>query len=291
MTTLLETQRFNITVISRSDSEATFPSGVTLKKGDYSSDEFFESAFAGQDVAVFILKFVVTPDQQLRMIEAAARAGVRWIIPTEFAGDGNNKAMVESVPLFQPKAAVRRGIEELAKTYNGLSWIGICTGPWTDFSLPKPVLFGIDAKARSATIYTGSGRFNTSTISQVARAFAGLLGLPIHAEAGKPSLSSFVNDFVYVSSFYITQKELLYAVQRATGTTSSDWTINGKSIDEWTAENKSAVAAGQLMGMAGLTYGAYMGEGRGGDVNDKLANEVLGLPKEDLEEAVRKALV
>lgn len=277
-------------MISRNDSQATFPSGITLRKGDYTSDDFLASAFAGQQAAVLILNFSVTPPQQLRLIEAAAQAGVKWIIPTEFAGDGTNAAMVASVPLFQPKAAVRRGIKALSEKYPGLSWIGICTGPWTDYSLPKPVLFGFDTEACTATLYTGSGRFNTSTIAQAALAIARVLGLPLTTDAGNPSIKQFENDYVYVSSFFITQQELFEAVQRATGTKSTDWQTTEKSIQEWNEQSKNAASSGDLRGHAGLTYGAYMGEGRGGNVNDKVSNEVLGLPKEDLDDVVRRAL-
>jgi hypothetical protein len=71
---------------------------------------------------------------QGKMIEAAARAGVKWILPTEYAGDGLNEGMVEAVPLFHPKREARRQIEELSKEKEceGVKWIGIATGPWVE---------------------------------------------------------------------------------------------------------------------------------------------------------------
>jgi hypothetical protein len=69
---------------------------------------------------------------QGQMIEAAARAGVKWILPTEYAGDGLNEGMVDAVPLFHPKREARRQIEELSKEYEGLRWIGVATGPWLE---------------------------------------------------------------------------------------------------------------------------------------------------------------
>ena len=68
---------------------------------------------------------------QGKMIEAAARAGVKWILPTEYAGDGLNEGMVEAVPLFHPKREARRQIEELSKEKEceWVKWIGIATGP------------------------------------------------------------------------------------------------------------------------------------------------------------------
>jgi hypothetical protein len=71
--------------------------------------------------------------EQATLINAAAQAGVKWILPTEYAGDGMNDAMVEAVPLFHPKRAARKQVEELAQTHHGLKWIGVATNPWLEF--------------------------------------------------------------------------------------------------------------------------------------------------------------
>ena len=71
--------------------------------------------------------------EQTKLIDAAARAGVKWILPTEYAGDGMNEALVEAVPLFHPKRAARQQVEELAKTHEGLKWVGVATNPWMEF--------------------------------------------------------------------------------------------------------------------------------------------------------------
>lgn len=73
--------------------------------------------------------------EQTTLIDAAAKAGVKWILPTEYAGDGMNEAMVEGVPLFHPKRAARRQVEALAERggCEGVKWIGVATGPWMEF--------------------------------------------------------------------------------------------------------------------------------------------------------------
>lgn len=71
-------------------------------------------------------------DVQKTMIEAAAQAGVKWILPTEYAGDGMNQHMVDNAPLFWPKREARKQVEELAKTHEGLKWIGVATNPWAE---------------------------------------------------------------------------------------------------------------------------------------------------------------
>lgn len=71
--------------------------------------------------------------EQTTLISAAAQAGVKWILPTEYAGDGMNDAMVEAVPLFHPKRDARGLVEALAEKHEGLKWIGVATNPWMEF--------------------------------------------------------------------------------------------------------------------------------------------------------------
>ena len=81
--------------------------------------------------------------EQATLIEAAAKAGVKWILPTEYAGDGLNEAMVEGVPLFHPKRDARQQVEDLSKTHEGLKWIGVATGPWMEFVSSSRILLAI----------------------------------------------------------------------------------------------------------------------------------------------------
>ena len=80
---------------------------------------------------MFTLSFEAT-EGQTDLINAAAKAGVKWIIPTEYAGDGNNEEMSTGVPLFHPKVAARQQIMELAKGHEGLKYIAVATNPWTE---------------------------------------------------------------------------------------------------------------------------------------------------------------
>ncbi|KAK3109358.1 hypothetical protein LTR53_017470 [Teratosphaeriaceae sp. CCFEE 6253] len=131
---LLDSPRgFKVTVVTRTESEATFPShpALTVKKGSYTDTSFLEDAFSGQDAVVFAVHFFAQNAQE-GMFEAAAKAGVRWIIPNEYAGDTLNDAMVDLSPAFQPKRTARKQIEDLSKTYEGLKWIGVATNPFLE---------------------------------------------------------------------------------------------------------------------------------------------------------------
>ncbi len=121
-----------------------------MKKGSYTDGPFLQEAFKDQDVVIFALHFMAQ-SAQIGMIDEAAKAGVKWIVPNEYAGDGMNKAMAEGVPVFVPKKQAREHIDELSKTHEGLAWIGVATNPFFEpvcpcYSLrPRPASFLLTA--------------------------------------------------------------------------------------------------------------------------------------------------
>lgn len=83
---LLDKNIHTITAISRSDSSASFPEHITVLKGDYSDEESLVSALKAQDVLIRQLGPRAMSAQE-SVVCAAARAGVPYIIPTEFGTD------------------------------------------------------------------------------------------------------------------------------------------------------------------------------------------------------------
>ena len=100
-----------------------------MKKGDYSSSDFLESALQGQDVLIITLAVTAAPEVQTVLISAAARAGVPWVLPNEYGGDGENVELCKAVFVLGIKAKYRNQIEELGKS----SWIGIASSLWFDY--------------------------------------------------------------------------------------------------------------------------------------------------------------
>lgn len=127
---LLEAERFLITIVTRSDSTSKFPNdpSITIKQGSYESPEFLKSAFAGIDALVLTLHWSAVPETEIKLIEAAASVGVKWIFPTEFGSDLGNEDMLNAVPIHASKTAPRVRVEEL-----GSNWVGVVTNPWFDF--------------------------------------------------------------------------------------------------------------------------------------------------------------
>jgi hypothetical protein len=153
-------------------------------------------------------------------------------------------------------------------------------------------MFGIDVPKKTAHLLNGgTAKFNTTNLSTAALAIVRLLSLPIDPASGI-SLSGYGNRLVYVSSFLTSQREILDAVQRVTGTTDQDWTITNGDAKKFIEEGGAKMATGDFTGMVNLLYGAVMKGDMGGDYESVkgVSNGVLGLPKEDLDEAVRTAL-
>ncbi|KAF2826888.1 NAD(P)-binding protein [Ophiobolus disseminans] len=278
---LLKTNIHTITAITRTESSATFPSGVTVKKGDYSDASFLASALEGQDVLILQVNMMPNAmESQVTLIEAAAKAGVPWVLPTEFGSDIYSP-IARDFPMTGMKKKYRDLIEE-----KGLSWIGIVNNPWFDWSM-KQGLWSIDIPGRKATIYdSGDVKFNTATLGQVGRGVAALLSLP------DDKLDAYKNKPVYLRSFLITQREVLDSAIRAMGTKESDWEILKQEPEVAIKASRDAVAAGNPFAFVGEFYLAHMQEGRGGNYEEKAAKdaEVLGLKGESLDEVIKRVV-
>jgi uncharacterized protein YbjT (DUF2867 family) len=270
-----------ITAISRTESDATFPSGVEVKRGDYKDHSFLISALKGQDVLIMQLNmYPQAMEAQVPLIEAAAEAGVRWILPTEFGSDIYSP-IARDFPMTGLKKKYRTLIEE-----KGMSWVAIVNNPWFDWSM-KQSMWSIDILNKKATLYNvGNTKFNTATLGQVGRGVTALLSLP------DEKLNSFKNRPLYLRSFLINQREILDSAIRATGTKESDWEIKTQEPEEAIEASRKAVAAGNPMAFVGEFYTAHMQEGRGGNYEEKAAKdaEVLGLKEENLD-VVMEAIV
>jgi hypothetical protein len=122
---------------------------------------------------------------------------------------------------------------------------------------------------------------------------ARLLSLPeTPPSTGVASLSDFANGFCYVSSFLTSQKEILEAVQRVTGTSAEQWTVENVNADTYIQEGKERVAMGDFGGTVNILGGMIFKGGMGGDYESfkGVSNEALGLPRVTLDEAVKEAL-
>ncbi|KAF5864194.1 hypothetical protein ETB97_008400 [Aspergillus alliaceus] len=128
---LIASSNFNITVLSRKESKASFPAGVIVRKTDH-SDPDLEAAFTGQDAVISALGATAFGEQQ-RIVDFAARSG--------------KKELIEYLK---------------TKQSDSLSWTGIATGLLFDWGLGNGFL-EFDIANRTINIWDGGDKSSTLT--------------------------------------------------------------------------------------------------------------------------------
>lgn len=107
---------------------ATFPSGVTVHRSDYSAESLLP-LFRGQDAVVSSIPRADVAQQKIA-IDVAVAAGVKRFLPSEFGGD-------TALPGIEKKIQYALGKKELGEylmsaDLKGLTWTRIFTGPFFD---------------------------------------------------------------------------------------------------------------------------------------------------------------
>lgn len=120
---LVRAPQFKVTAVSRSSSDATFPSGVQVYKSDFSESDLV-SAFKGQDVVISVVG-VGGFEHQKKLVDAAVQAGVKRFLPSEFSANTLSPAVRQLLPLFEQKLEVLEYLK--TKEASGLTWTAIWT--------------------------------------------------------------------------------------------------------------------------------------------------------------------
>lgn len=275
-----------VSVITRSEAAGpdgaapSFPAGVAaVHRGAYADAAFLASALRGQDVLVVTLAFGAY-EAQTAILDAAADAGVPWVVPCEFGSDATHAALNAEVSLMTAKIRYRAQVEA-----RGVSaWIGVVTNPWFDFCMRSGML-GVNFRDRTAELLDGGEvRANFTTLRRVGVSLAALLSLP------DADLAEHRNGWVYFSSFLVSQREILASAVRVTGTREDDWTIKQGSTLGVRTWAKEEAAKGNPMGGAMALFALMFSEGFGGNYDHKLIDyKKLGLEKEEnLDDVMRE---
>jgi len=288
---LLSNGKHVITAITRSDSTTPVPEGVEVMKVDYNNHSSLVEALKGQDALIITLSPFAPPDTQPNLIRAAAEANVPWILPNDWSPDTTNEALVKDVMPFQRGEQTRKLIASVGKS----AYISLSTGFWYEWSIAIANAYGFDFANRSVTFFDdGETKITTTTWPQVGRAVASLLSLPIQPEGEDKSrsLQSLKNQVVYVSSFTVSQKDMLDSVLRVTKTSIDDWKITKEPSKERYTQNVQLMMKGDRAGFTKMMYTRVFYPDGCGDVEKSKGtiNELLGLPKEDIDEATKRAI-
>ncbi|RMZ84737.1 hypothetical protein DV737_g984, partial [Chaetothyriales sp. CBS 132003] len=279
---LVKGGKHDVTAITRADSTSTIPMGLKRANVNYDEESTLVDALKGQDALVITMSVTAPGDSQAKLIQAAAKAGVPWILPNEWGSVYDDPQVTHDTFIGLGNLAARKLISDL-----GLNWVGVACGFWYDYSLGvSKFAFGFDHHQKEVTFYDdGNTKITTSTWSLVGKAVATLLSLPIETSSG-PSLSDWKDKMVRVSSFIVSQKDMFESVKRVTTTTDKDWTIKYEPTKQRYEEGVKIFDGGKgsRFGFVQLLYSRYFyADGSGNISSHGLDNEKLGLPKEDFD--------
>ncbi|KAH6850072.1 hypothetical protein B0I37DRAFT_390402 [Chaetomium sp. MPI-CAGE-AT-0009] len=248
-TALLRTGRHSVTALTRRGSTNTLPAGVVSVPVDYDDEAALEAALRGQQLGM---------------------------------------------------AAVRARCAEIEAT-GSAAWITMVCGFWYEYSLVLgPMCLGFDHALKKVTLYDeGETKVNLTTFEQCARAVVALLSLkelPEDEGDEAPTVSRWRNKPLYVASFLVSQKEMLESWKRVTGEGDGDWTVESEPSEERYRRGVEMMQSGSdpvtsRMGAAVASFARIFYPDGSGDYESSrgLANGLLGLPKEDLDERTRVA--
>ncbi|PLB41131.1 aromatic alcohol reductase [Aspergillus candidus] len=287
VTSLLQTGKHTITALTRKDSTNTLPAGVLVAPVDYADEATLIAALKDQQFLIITMAPTAPRDTHSKLVQAAAKAGVPYVMPNGYGGDIDNARLENETMLGPIGKGQRAEIESL-----GMKWITVCCGFWYDYSLAGgEARFGFDFDKRALTIYDdGNAKISTSTLAQVGRAVASVLSLkelPDDENDKSLAVSAFLNRGVYIKSFVVSQNDMFESVKRVTGTTDADWTVTHEASKKRYEDGLALVRTGNMAGFGKMLYARMFYPGDSGEFSAKAQNGLLGLPEETLDEGTK----
>jgi hypothetical protein len=281
---------------------------VRIAHIDYDNESTLISALEGQQFLIITLPATAPPETHSKLVRAAAAAGVPYVMPNAYGTDLANESLLRDELLGSGRQAKQFCSEIEAAGVS--SWVVLGCGLWYEYSLVLgPMVFGFDHAGKKMTMYDqGEVRINVTTFEQCARAVAGLLSLPElpwdEGEDVSGTVSGWRNRTVYVASFLVSQREMFESWKRVTGeregSAEGEWTVEYVGSRERYEQGKAMAESAKdpfswRMGAATASFVRmfYPDSGLDYESTRGLANGVLGLPKEDLDErtAVAKKML
>ena len=280
---LLQTGKHTVTALTREGSDKAVPEGAKVVKVNYDDDDSLVEALRGQQFLIIALGVSIPADLHSRIVAAAAKAGVQYVMPNSFGGP-----IIEDPTAgawLQTHIARKKEIDNTP-----LSRVTLVCSFFYEWSVALgDSWFGFEIKDRKVTFFDDGRRaIKTSTWDQCGRAVAALLSLP---ESGAtPSVSDFKRNDVSISSFCVSQRDILDSLHRVLGTTDSDWTISYESSAQRIADGAEELKRGVQSGFAKMLYGEYFLPGSKKSEYVDTETKLLGLPQESLDEATKRAV-
>ncbi|KAK0629566.1 putative oxidoreductase CipA [Bombardia bombarda] len=302
-TFLLKTGKHTVTALARSGSEGAVPAGCKIATVDYDNEASLVAALTGQQFFVITVGVSAPPDTHHKLVTAAAKAGVPYVMTNCYGVLVNRPEDVDVARQLvtgeQPLQYVR-DVEE-----QGVSaWIAMSCSFWYEWSLALAygidAFFGINIKERKAIFFDDGKRgMSVSTWEQTGRAMAALLSLkelPEDENDTSPTVSHWRNKPLKINSFVVSQRDMLDSLHRTLGTTDADWTIEYQPAAERYQKAMDIMKTGfdrPAFARAMYTRVFFPDLTAGGErfhYIDGSDNEKLGLAKDDLDAATKRTV-
>lgn len=279
---LVDSGSFNVTALIREGSSSTPPYPAsqvrTAVVDDALSITSLTPALKEQDAVIASFRFS-DPGAHLRLVEAAATAGVKLFIPADFGSiDADNERARQLVPLYRHKMAVRAKAQELTAQYPDFTWTGIVCGHFFEWGI-KEGFFHTDLEKHVADVFDGGRhRASATTLTRVGEAVVRTLK--------KYPDDRIRNRTLFIQSFCIDQIQLVEALEQATG---SKWSVNDLDSESFIKEKKALADGGDKTAIEDLVFvlGALDADWT---TRDDFAMDLLGLEDENLPNTVKKVV-
>jgi hypothetical protein len=245
---LLAKNNHSITALTRINSNISLDPSITVHEVDYNDIPNLTTALHDHEILIITLSVTTPPSVHSNLVQAAAAAGIKYIIPNAYGFNFRNPALLDDIPVASKTASYIAEIEKLGLTHFSL----VCSF-WYEWSLGVPFLYGIDIAARKAIFYDeGNTVINTSTWKLCGDAVAGIVALPIEELEEKWKNKSF-----YVSSFRVSQRQMLDSVHRVLGTKDGEWEIEYQTTKQRYEDGLRDMQKGDFTGFARCKFWSF----------------------------------
>jgi nucleoside-diphosphate-sugar epimerase len=278
----LKSSEFNIFVVNRQTSKSVYPRTQVITVPDDLDSDAVAQALREKDIHALIIAIAGSHvDSQKKLIDAAFKGGVKRVMPAEFGScDSADDKTNEILPLMKGKKDVRDYLlsvqEKEREGAEKLTWTSLVTGHFFDYGLTGGLL-KFDVRARRAYILDGGNiKFSASNLDFIGKAVIKILEKPKETE----------NKLLYVHSHYVTQLEVLEALEKVTGD-------KFERIDQDSEEELKVVRPKMLDGDGEAreevvaVWGVVASDWK---EKEGFANTLLGLQEESLEETIREVV-
>lgn len=146
----------------------------------------------------------------------------------------------------------------------------------------KSGFLGFDLANKKAKIWdNGEAVFSATNEDDVGKAVVFILQNAVQT----------ANKYLYIETVAVSQRNILKSLEAAT---SQKWEVESVKTDEMVTVGKQLVAGGDFTGNFLLVQASVWGNGEGlrqnFSIHESLANSVLGVPRGDLDQTVKRVL-